>query len=494
MAENPNTPGALDVAKGLAENINIFKNSIARLEVGFAIITATLDRVNETLMEFNDVNNRLSVVNSNLGNLVEENSASLKSAEYGFSLATKALTELRVAGFDENNKNIVALISRFKLTGLDTRSLINVNKQLLGIGNVQEASLDKLNKSLLDNSIKFGISTQTLVDSLGSLEKNLPTLGLTGGAGTAATALQDAVAAAGEENAAIIRTVFQGLTSTTANLNEQALIGAEAFGDLLTFSTQSLSPDQVQQQLLQIGTRAQELLATGLESGSRRALANIQGGTSDFVLAAAKIPNILAKAADNIGDPVDRFRESLNFIVEKAFDPFVQAIQPLFPAFLLFSETIAELAGSTFRLLISVLGPFISLIGGVAVLLGKFVTFVFNIISELADTVFGNFFPIAGILSDVKDGLSEQNKLKNKELAQKDREELAKAQTIAVDPVNQIKLNAVDKLLRDTSRNQAQAVMRSDKMTGLMERFVLIGEQIAGGRPFQPDTVGLAGD
>jgi len=495
MADNPNsTPGGAQVSQVVKGLIGNLTNAVAALEVGFAVVTAALDRVNETLTEFNDVNNRLAVVNSSLGKLVSENSESLKSAEYGFSLATKALTELRVAGFDENNKNIVALISRFKLTGLDTRGLININKQLLGMGNVQESSLDKLNKGLLDNSIKFGISAQTLVDSLGSLEKNLPTLGLTGGAGTAATALQDAVAAAGEENAAIIRTVFEGLTSTTANLNEQALIGAEAFGDLLTFSNQSLSPDQVQQQLLQIGTRAQELLATGLESGSRRALANIQGGTSQFVLAAAKLPNILAKAADGIGDPVDRFKESLNFIVEKAFDPFVQAVQPLFPAFLLFSETIAELAGSTFRLLISVLGPFISLIGGVAVILGKFISFVFNIISNLADSVFGNFFPIAGILSDVKDGLSEQNKLKNKELAQKEKEELAKAQTIASDPVNQIKLDAVDRLLRDTSRNQAQAVMRTDKMTGLMERFVLIGEQIAGGRPFQAQTVTVAGD
>lgn len=489
MADNPNsTPEGAQVSQVVKGLIGNLTNAVAALEVGFAVVTAALDRVNETLTEFNDVNNRLSVVNTNLGKLVSENSESLKSAEYGFSLATKALTELRVAGFDENNKNIVALISRFKLTGLDTRGLININKQLLGVGNVQERSLDKLNKSLLDNSIKFGISTQTLVESLGSLEKNLPTLGLTGGAGTAATALQDVIAVAGEENAALVKTVFEGLTSTTANLNEQALIGVEAFGDLLTFSNQALSPQQVIQELVQGSRRTQELLATGLESGSRRALANIQGGTSQFLLAFARFEDILNKAGEGIGDPVDRFKESLNFIVEKAFDPFVQAVQPLFPAFLLFSETIAELAGSTFKLLISVLGPFISLIGGVAVLLGKFVSFVFNIISKLADSVFGTFFPIAGILASVKDGLDEQNRLKNQEIAQKERENLAKMQTLDEDPVNQIKLAAVDRLLRDTSRDQTQALLRSEKMTKLMERFVLIGETIANGRPFKAST------
>jgi hypothetical protein len=382
-------------------------------------LSFALNEINETLQEFNDINQRLSVVNTNLGSLINENSAALEASEYGFSLATKALTELKVAGFDKANKNITDLVARTKLQGQDTRKLIDVNQKLLSFGNIQISEIGDLNKSILDNSLRYGITTDALVESIQSLEKNLLSLQVGGGVTAAADAITKLTAVFGVENQKLVETVVGEITSTQGNFQIQALLGLENVGDRIFFG-QQLST---------------ESLVNAIVASSKTS---------------SKLLSIDEKLISPLQKGFDAFKNTLNFFVETAFGPFKESVSRLFPSFENISIGIAKLIGPLLTLVTDTLGAGLAVVLDLLAIAAVGVGSVLELLTPLTKLISVTLTSFSVGLNSVFKSLSGSLQ---KEDEAREREELRRA-SFETDPINRIRLDEIDRLSRDTSTSQ----------------------------------------
>jgi hypothetical protein len=455
MADNPNNPNSPDDgAPAIASTLEAFRKSIisplGAFEAGLQALSFALNEINETLQEFNDINQRLSVVNTNLGSLINENSAALEASEYGFSLATKALTELKVAGFDKANKNITDLVARTKLQGQDTRKLIDVNQKLLSFGNIQISEIGDLNKSILDNSLRYGITTDALVESIQSLEKNLLSLQVGGGVTAAADAITKLTAVFGVENQKLVETVVGEITSTQGNFQIQALLGLENVGDRIFFG-QQLSTESLVNAIVASSKTSSKLLSGALDSQSRRALAATVGGNDKLVLAVNALgSNIDEKLISPLQKGFDAFKNTLNFFVETAFGPFKESVSRLFPSFENISIGIAKLIGPLLTLVTDTLGAGLAVVLDLLAIAAVGVGSVLELLTPLTKLISVTLTSFSVGLNSVFKSLSGSLQ---KEDEAREREELRRA-SFETDPINRIRLDEIDRLSRDTSTSQ----------------------------------------
>lgn len=492
MADNPNNPTNPE-GPTVASTLKAFSESIfSRLgvfEAGLQGLSFALNEINETLQDFNTVNQRLSVINTDLGALMTENTTALQDAEYGFSLATKAITELKVAGFDKANKNITDLVARTKLQGQDTRKLIEVNQKLLGFGNLQVSEIGKLNKSILDNSLRYGITTDALVDSIRSLEKNLLSLQIGGGVSAAADAIQKLTAVFGVENQRLVETVVGEITSTQGNFQIQALLGLEKIGDRIFFG-QQLTTDALVNAIVTSGKRGSDLVSGALDSQSRRALAATLGGQDKLVLAVnALSKNIDDKIVSPLKEGFDAFKNTLNFFVETAFSPFKESVARLFPTFETISIGIATLVGPLLTIVTDTLGTGIGLVLDLIGVLSISVGLMLQALTPITKLISLAF---TGLSSGISDLVKITLGAATADERARERETLARAPSID-DPIQRIRLEEIDRLARDTSTATGIQFMqmfgeRFGKEAGDIARILGV---IAGNTEKTPDAVSV---
>jgi hypothetical protein len=371
---------------------------LAMLEVGFRSAAAALQKLTETLNDINDIDERLAIINEDLATTLEGNTNALMENTQGFGLALKALTELKVAGFDQTNKNLIGLTTRVKLSGQDTGAVIQLATNLLGTGGMQEESIDRLAGVIVENSKVYGTTIDSMVKAVDALNANIQSLTLMGGAEAATSTAAQLTAILGQENAQVVGRLVKELTSTQTDFNIQAVLGVESLGDSIAMNLTDLN--KVVQGLIDGSIRAKNLVGASADV-SRRVLGATYGGTSQLTLDLITVGDKLIDAQKQGMAGTDELMKTLTAFKQIILDPFKDVVSSMLPAFKLFVGGISYLISSLLNLVTRVFGPSIKLVigavGAIAGVIGmvvdavaSFVEFVYDIISNIP--IFGKLF------------------------------------------------------------------------------------------------------
>ena len=379
---------------------------LVALEVAVRGLAAAAQKLVQTLNEINDIDERLAVINSNLAAEMQGNTQALADNTLGFGMAMKALTELRVAGFDQTNTNLIDLVSRLQISGQDTGAAINLAQSLIGTGNMQEAAVDRLAQTMIESSKAFGTSMDSVVKAVGSLSENIQRLSLMGGAETTTGITAELTAMLGPENAQLVGRVMKDLTSTTADLNMQASLGIERLGDRL--ATGQITTTEFLQGISNAATGAQNLVGSAAEEG-RRVLAATYGGSSQTVLDLITLQQKIAENAQKQLNAQDTLLGTLTALKTIVLDPLKDVVSGMLPAFKLLVGGLSFAMAGILNLVVRALGPLINLVMSAVGIIGGIVGFVADIFGGIVEAIYDIISQIPLIGGLFKDASEENN-------------------------------------------------------------------------------------
>ena len=376
---------------------------LVALEVAVRGLAAAAQKLAQTLNEINDIDERLAVINSNLAAEMQGNTEALADNTLGFGMAMKALAELRVAGFDQTNTNLIDLVSRLQISGQDTGAAINLAQSLIGTGNMQEAAVDRLAQTMIESSKAFGTSMDSVVKAVGSLSENIQRLSLMGGAETTTGITAELTAMLGPENSQLVGRLIKDLTSTTTDLNMQASLGLESVGDRL--STGQITTTELIQEITNAAIKAENLVGNAAGEG-RRVLAATYGGASQTVLDLITVQEKLAEASQKQLNGQDSLLQTLTALKTIVLDPFKDAVAGMLPAFKMLVGGISYALAGILNLVTRFLSPLINLVMGAIGVIGAIVGFVADIFGGIIESLYDilSHIPLIGGLFEDASG------------------------------------------------------------------------------------------
>jgi len=357
--------------------------TVAAVEGLKVVFSAVGEKLADSLKDITKVDQRLSVINSDLRSSITGNIDALEDTTGGLTQAAKALTELRVLGFEKNNKNLVDLATRLKLSGQDTAALFQLSQSLLSLGGLTEGSIDGLAKQVIDLSKTFGVTADSLVGAIDQLTSNLLDLNVLGGAEAAASFTANLAANVGQENAKLAGSFARTLTSVSTNQNQLAIVGLEGLANqIATGATKGFGNQR--DLIINAGEQVKSIL--GVQGNiTLRQLQALRPIVGDVGVQAVRLAEELKKgsAVQTFGD---RIGELIAVVKENLLAPFNSSIVQLQPSFEYLIGGLLVL-GTSILNLVTAFKPVIALIfgvvGAVAGLIGAIVDGIAWVIDNL---------------------------------------------------------------------------------------------------------------
>jgi len=376
------------------------------MEAGLKLAKMAIEKLTETLHEMNDISERLSVVNTNLHTELKGNTESLEKNTVGFGLAVKALAELRVAGFDKTNANLINLATRTKISGQDFGAVVKLGQDIIATGSHQEDVMDGLSKNIVDNSLKYGTTTDSMVKAVGQLSENFQLLSVMGGLDTATGVTADLTARLGQENSQLVGSLMKELTSANANLNMQAILGVEGLGDQLAMG--NIGTQEAIQGIIE-GSKVASRLQGAAANTSRRALSATFGGTDKFLTNL----RIVGEKLENAQKPAiamwDALKNTLSVFKEIVMDPLKNIAVGLLKPFQLLIGGLSLLVGSIMNLIVRAFGPAIAAVMDIVGVVAGAIGFVIQGVAGVVEGIYDVLSMIPGLGRWFGDADSDKN-------------------------------------------------------------------------------------
>jgi len=349
----------------LLPGLNKLNIAMFALGVSITLMKDAFDELIEATKEFQKVDERLVVINSNLRDNSVSQLTTSRDLTGGLLTNTEVLTELRIAGFNDLNVSLVELGSRMKLTGQDTRGLIKASKDLATFGGVSSESLSEIADSMIETSLRNGVSLDNLVNNLTAINRNtsldmrLLSENSNDRLAEMTTMLGSMVDQQGQETVKLLMETMSKMDqATVANLKRMGI--ADEYFTLITQD----------QKLTQADVRG---LISNLVKASKELQKGFQGqkGLPEAALALQAVGGDPLKAVLAVADAIERGVrdtggvDNTNFLLEnlkqRFLAPALQAAKAMEPAFKELKKGVAFFTSSIINFL-SNFSPAISLI------------------------------------------------------------------------------------------------------------------------------------
>ena len=179
--------------------------------------------------------------NKNFSDAVNINSDKIGGLPGGLKTSLESVMSFQREGFFNVSKETLNLANTMKITGQSLQALVGINKKLATLGTLSRSQISSLNKTILENSLTYGVTSESLIGSINNLNEGLTVLGFTGGAGATTEALTKLSArfpALGDTMGALTNEILKGDTGQLSRLglfedvNRLISTGAQSDEDL----------------------------------------------------------------------------------------------------------------------------------------------------------------------------------------------------------------------------------------------------------------------
>ena len=379
---------------GGAAAITSLTGALAKLSISIGAFEVIFESVGEdfkeALSKVTEVDQRLAVINSDFSELLEKNTEGLKDTTGGLAQASRALTELRIRGFDKNNKNIVDLATRLKMSGQNTEAFFSLAERLISIGGLTEGAVDRLAGNIRDYSAAFGTSADSLISAVDKLSSNLADLTITGGVEAVSEGVAKLTAVAGPEASDIIGRAFQKLTSLDVDLGQISRLGLV---DALDRFTRGVGdPAENAAEILNIASQNVTQILGEQGELNRISAQALRGTVGDLGVELRLAQEAYLKGLENASNGVsleDRISELFGVFKERLLAPFNSIIAELQPSFEFMIKGIAVLGTSVLNF-VSAFGPIIAAVSRIIGFVAGAIGFIANLVSTVVDLIVGS--------------------------------------------------------------------------------------------------------
>lgn len=357
-------------------------------------LTESMKKLNSSLNQFMQVNERLAVVNSNFSKESSRNAASLKGAEQGYGLAAKAMTEFRILGFKDANKGMIDLATRMKISGQNTGKMMKSFQGLLGKGGVNEKNLGGLAETITQTSLKYGVTTDGLIGALDNLSSSLLDSNLTGGTAAIAAATAKMVGLVGDANADSVKNFMRLVSSSKKeDIDVTSRLGIEGFGDDLA---KGIVPSitQIKDALSKASNATRSMIGKQGADGQRRtidALREVMGETGPL---AVSLQNAIGANQPKAEGIIDNIKNTFEHLKVTFLAPFQMALAEMGPSFKSMTKGLFMMGGSVLNF-VGAFSPLLivvmDIVGGVA----RIFAAIIQAFSMIVDAIFAVLHPVS---------------------------------------------------------------------------------------------------
>lgn len=312
----------------LQEIANNFRASLSRLE---SVISAFTDKVNTVVDDFNDLNNKALSINRSYTDVAGRGVAATEGLNLTLNSKFSIGLELNRQALFGNNRELIKLAAAQEALGKSSAPTIAAFRELQVALRLSESQTNALAKATLDSALRYGISTEVLVDQLQKLQPVMETLSLAGQDTSQFASFVSQLTAklGGERNADNVARALTILTDVSSkNQNMLARFGVQDLSRRL-ISGQG-SPEE--QSALAIEAIRRFSLGVQSMQGSQieniRLLQEMTGGSAGLFLS---LNTELERTANNIkeNDPTKAFDQVINNfknLIDSLFAPIEQSV------------------------------------------------------------------------------------------------------------------------------------------------------------------------
>lgn len=312
----------------LQEIANNFRASLSRLE---SVISAFTAKVNTVVDDFNDLNNKALSINRSYTDVASRGLAATEGLNLTLNSKFSIGLELNRQALFGNNRELIKLAAAQEALGKSSAPTIAAFRELQVALRLSESQTNALAKATLDSALRYGISTEVLVNQLQKLQPVMETLSLAGQDTSQFASFVSQLTAklGGERNADNVARALTILTDVSSkNQNMLARFGVQDLSRRL-ISGQG-SPEE--QSALAIEAIRRFSLGVQSMQGSQieniRLLQEMTGGSAGLFLS---LNTELERTANNIkeNDPTKAFFEVINNfqnLIDSLFAPIKQSV------------------------------------------------------------------------------------------------------------------------------------------------------------------------
>jgi len=408
--------GALGSLGGLSQTAALVSGlgkTVAAVEGLKVVFSAVGEKMAESLKDITKVDQRLSVINLELQDVLQGNIGALEDTTGGLTNATKALTELRVKGFNRNNKNLVDLATRLKLSGQNTEALFKISQSLLGVGGATESAIDQFARNVTDLAIRFETTGDSIVSAVSKLSKNLADLRVTGGVENVTNITAQLAASLGPELADQVGSFLSQLTSASADLNQVARLGIEDLLDQLISGAKISDPTAFIAELLDTANRSTRAMVGETGEITQRQFKAVRGFVGDLGITSIGLNEAFTKALESANsqkEGSDKISELIAVFKENVMAPFNQAVVRLQPSFERMIKSLSFFGASILNI-VGAFAPVIALIFNIVTAVAGIFGMVVNLIASVIQPILSTIGSLFGFDSNPVDDFKSYSKV-----------------------------------------------------------------------------------
>jgi hypothetical protein len=312
----------------LQEIANNFRASLSRLE---SVISAFTAKVNTVVDDFNDLNNKALSINRSYTDVAGRGLAATEGLNLTLNSKFSIGLELNRQALFGNNRELIKLAAAQEALGKSSAPTIAAFRELQVALRLSESQTNALAKATLDSALRYGISTEVLVNQLQKLQPVMETLSLAGQDTSQFASFVSQLTAklGGERNADNVARALTILTDVSSkNQNMLARFGVQ---DL---SRRLISGQGSPEEQSALAIEAIRRFSMGVQSmqGSQieniRLLQEMTGGSAGLFLS---LNTELERTANNIkeNDPTKAFDQVINNfknLMDSLFAPIKQSV------------------------------------------------------------------------------------------------------------------------------------------------------------------------
>jgi len=371
------------------------------------VFQESMDGLSNALERFVEQNKKSLEINRTLDTVLNQTNESLKNVKLSIDSKFAVGLELQRQSILGNNEGLAKLAATQAALGLKSTETIRAFREVAVVGMMSNVSMNNLAKSTLDSALRYGVSTEILVEALDELTQSTQNVALAGGdPGRFLGAVQEVIGRLGGERNVDNVTRFANMLLDTSLANQQRLVtlGIKNIQDLILAG--GLSQKQQAQ-----------LLVEAMQTASR-SVSNFAGTTAlnveqQKVLFGKEVPSLVRSLAKEIEtlkvpeqDPTktfDKVMNNLENVLSSFFAPLQSVGMQLASAMI---DTAIPAINLLAAILETVVVPPLKFFAEVAQMVGTFlydtlspaVDFFTSIMRSAADSLYGAFNTLKEVL------------------------------------------------------------------------------------------------
>jgi hypothetical protein len=313
-----------------------------------ALLNKAIQGFRKAFDEADKMQGKTLAINKTLADVTSQASIDLAKLPLSLAQAIETQFEFMEAGLTQAGAQSLNLASAMKLTGSNIKALLNLNRDALAFGRLNQESLESLNKTIFEATRDSAVSFDRLIGSLNKLSNRMMILGALGLTKEVMEAQVKFIAKLGAGSDQLVATLFSQIFDPNAPMSVEIITGVF---DLLQTMRQpgGMTPDNLEQLVSTLGGSFEGMrsMVDGLPIQIQDAILGPTvggfGGMGGTAAALLQLSENVLEIDKTLNETRSQFDEQVSVFTNRVWKPMQIAFMKVFGVIIKFIGAFAPL-------------------------------------------------------------------------------------------------------------------------------------------------------